>query len=86
MKTFEINGIEYMIAPCTAICAADCGDESKRQAALLVTSELNGEMFEDVVFGWDMPENEEGFHDMCADYAAWESDCTIIRTAQRKCA
>ena len=86
MKTFKINGIEYMIAPCTAICAVDEGDERKRQDALLVSNEYNGELFESVVFGYDMPEAVEAFRDMCADYAAWESDCTIIRTAQRKCA
>ena len=83
MKQFKINGIEYTIEDCTAICAADCGDESKRQAALLVTSELNGEIFEDVVFGWDMPENEEGFHDMCDDSAAWETDAAVIASVRK---
>ena len=39
MKNFEINAIEYAVENCTAICAADCGDESKRQDALLVSSE-----------------------------------------------
>lgn len=84
--TFEINGIEYMIAPCTAICAADGGDERKRQDALLVSNEYNGELFESVVFGYDVPEAVEAFRDMCADCAAWESDCAVICTAQRKCA
>lgn len=41
MKTFEINGTEYTVEPCTAICAADAGDESKRQEALCVTNECN---------------------------------------------
>ena len=86
MKTFKINGIEYMIAPCTAICAADGGDERKRQDALLVSNEYNGELFESVVFGYDVPKTAETFAEMCEDYSAWESDCTIIRKAQRKCA
>lgn len=86
MKIFNINGTEYAVEICTAICAADCGDESKRQDALLVYSERDGEKFEQVVFGYDMPETVEAFLDICDDYAAWESDCTIIRTAQRKCA
>lgn len=86
MKTFEINGIEYMVAPCTAICMADGGDERKRQDALLVSSEYNGELFENIVFGYDMPETAETFADMCAEPGAWESDCTVISTAQRKCA
>lgn len=84
--TFKINGIEYMIAPCTAICAADGGDERKRQDALLVSNEYNGELFESVVFGYDVPEAVEAFRDMCEDFAAWESDCAVICTAQRKCA
>lgn len=86
MKIFNINGTEYAVEICTAICAADGGDESKRQDALLVYSERDGEKFEEVVFGYDMPEAVEAFRDMCEDFAAWESDCTIIRTAQRKCA
>ena len=86
MKTFNINGTEYTVEICTAICAADCGDEGKCQDALLVSNEYNGELFESVVFGYEMPETEENFLDMCDDYSAWESDCAIIRTAQRKCA
>lgn len=86
MKTFNINGTEYTAEICTAICAADGGDERKRQDALLVSNEYNGELFESVVFGYDVPEAVEAFRDMCADYAAWESDCAVICTAQRKCA
>ena len=86
MKTFNINGAEYTVEICTAICAADGGDERKRQDALLISNEYNGELFESVVFGYDMPITAETFNEMCADYAAWESDYTIIRTAQRKCA
>lgn len=86
MKTFNINGTEYTVEICSAICAADCGDERKCQDALLISNKYNGELFESVVFGYEMPETEENFLDMCDDYSAWESDCTIIRTAQRKCA
>lgn len=86
MKIFCINGTEYAVEICAAICAADGGDESKRQDALLVYGERDGEKFEEVVFGYDMPETVEAFRDMCADYAAWESDCAVICTAQRKCA
>lgn len=86
MKTFNIDGTEYTVEICTAICGADLGDEGKRQDALLVSSERDGEKFEEVVFGYDIPEAVEAFRDMCADYAAWESDYTVICTAQRKCA
>lgn len=72
MKKFEVNGTEYAVKICTAICAADGGDESKRQAALLVSSERDGEKFEQIVFGYEMPESAEAFLDICEDYAAWE--------------
>lgn len=85
MRIFEIDGTEYTVEPCTAICTADNGDEN-RQDALYISSEYNGELFESVVFGYDVPEAVEAFRDMCADYAAWESDCAVICTAQRKCA
>lgn len=83
MKQFEINGIEYTIEDCTAICAADCGDESKRQDALLVSSERDGEKFEEVVFGYEMPETEENFLDMCDDSATWETDAAVIASVRK---
>lgn len=82
MKNFEINAIAYAVENCTAICAADCGDESKRQDALLVSSERDGEKFQDVVFGYDMPETVEAFLDMCDDYAAWETDAAVIASVR----
>lgn len=83
MNLFEVNGTEYTIEDCTAICAADCGEESKRQDALLVSSERDGEKFEEVVFGYEMPETEENFRDMCEDYAAWESDVEVLGTIRK---
>lgn len=83
MKQFEIDNTEYTIERCTAICAADCGDESKRQEALLVSSERDGEKFEEVVFGYEMPETEENFLDICADYAAWESGGEVLGTVRK---
>lgn len=85
-KTFFCaeNCVEYTVEPCTAICAADAGDESKRQAALIVSCEYNGELFESIVFGCDMPETADAFGDMCCDYSAWESDYTVVGTAIRR--
>lgn len=83
MKKFEVNGSEYTVQRCTAICAADCGDESKRQAALLVSSERDGEKFEQIVFGYEMPETDENFRDMCEDSGAWESDWQVIKTVKK---
>lgn len=82
MKNFEANGTEYVLEPCTAICGADLGDESKRQEALFVSSENGGEKFEFVVFGWNMPEAAESFLEMCEDFNAWESDWEIVHTSR----
>ena len=83
MKTFEINGTEYTVESCTAICGSDLGDESKRQDAILVTSENGGEKFEFVVFGWEMPETAEDLSDMCDDSSAWESDHEVLDTVKK---
>lgn len=83
MKTFEINGTEYTLEPCTAICCADLVDESKRQEALLVSSESDGEKSEFVVFGWEMPETAGNFSDMCDDSSAWESDHEVLDTVKK---
>lgn len=83
MKQFEINGVKYTVESCSAICGADLGDEGKRQDALLVSSERDGEKFEEVVFGYDMPETVEAFLDMCEDYAAWETDAAVIASVRK---
>ena len=83
MKTFEINGTEYTVESCTAICGSDLGDESKRQDAILVTSENGGEKFEFVVFGWEMPETAADLSDMCDDSSAWESDHEVLDTVKK---
>lgn len=67
-KTFE----GYVITACTAIAGCDNEDEAKRQPALLVVNECNGETCEMLVFGYSMPEDLEDFHNMCCDSAAWE--------------
>ena len=82
MKTFEIDGTEYTVETCTAICSADLGDESKRQDALLVSSDNGGEKSEFVVFGWEMPETSEDFSDMCDDSSAWESEWEVLETVR----
>lgn len=83
MKTFEINGTEYTVEACTAICGADMSDENRRQDALFVSSENGGETVEFVVFGWEMPETSEDFSDMCDDSIAWESDWEVLNTVKK---
>ena len=82
MKTFTINDIKYTVQPCTAICMADQADESNRQKALLVSNESNGEKFDFVVFGYDMPETDEDFLYMSDDTSAWESDWEVLETVK----
>lgn len=82
MKTFTINDIKYTVQPCTAICMADQADESNRQKALLVSNEANGEKFDFVVFGYDMPETDEDFLYMSDDTSAWENDWEVLETVK----
>ena len=86
MKKFidNVNGDEYTVEAVTAI-ALDAGDASEeaRQPALLVTNEVDGAKFESVVFGWDMPEDDDDFRSMCEDFSAWDSDWETIDTVRR---
>jgi hypothetical protein len=75
-KYFESHTVETI----TAIAACDDNDESKRQPALLVTNEKNGEKFEFVVFGWEMPTDLDEFDAMCEDSTAWDSDYEVLAT------
>ena len=83
-KTFTVEGTEYTVEEITAIatCAGEYS-EGDRQYALLVTNMSDsGEKIEYVVFGYDMPENEDDFSDMCEDSDAWDSDCETIETVR----
>lgn len=84
IKTFvdNVNGYEYTVESVTAIAARDTSEEA-RQPALLVSSEVDGEKFESVVFGWDMPEDDDDFRSMCEDSSAWDSDWETIETVRR---
>lgn len=71
----------YTVETCTAIAVGI--DDEKRQDALLVTradEEYGSEKFEQIVFGWTMPEDDEGFAAMCEDSGAWSSDWDDLET------
>ena len=70
--TFYQNRIGYTIINITAIASCDNGNEENRQSALLVIADNGTEKTEDVVFGLEMPEDEETFDEMCKDNGAWE--------------
>ena len=77
MAMNNMNG--YEITKITAIPGCD----NERQDALLVVNEQDGEKAEYVVFGYEMPEDEEDFANMCSDPSALESldDSHDIRIA-----
>lgn len=88
MKNFEINGTEYTVEPCTAICLEDGLNESKRQNALFVekVTEYGEEKWQAVVFNcWqiDNLNSNANFQEMCADSSAWESDWEVLETVRR---
>ena len=83
-KTFTVEGTEYTVEDITAIatCAGEHGEEM-RQNALLVTNMADSEeKIEYVVFGYDMPENDDDFSDMCEDSDAWDSNFETLETVK----
>jgi hypothetical protein len=80
-KTFTIDNNKYTVIEVTAVASCDM-ETADRQNALLVINYQNGEKFEKVVFGYDMPETTEDFNDMCGDSGAWESDSEVLATVK----
>lgn len=83
-KTFTVEGTEYTVEEITAIATCACEyTEDKRQDALLVTNMTNsGETIEYVVFGYDLPNDEEEFLYMCEDSNAWDSNFETLETVK----
>lgn len=82
MKTLCIGETTYTIEAVTAIASCDLADNI-RQNALLVCYVDNDEEITSVVFGYEMPEDEEDFNTMAEDPFAWESDFEVIATVQK---
>lgn len=82
-KTFTIESINYTVIEVTAIASCDM-ESGDRQDALLVVSCMNGEKFEKVVFGYEIPETAEDFSDMCEDSSAWEYDHEVLATVKNR--
>jgi hypothetical protein len=85
-KTYTINNSEYTVETVTAIAECDNGNEDRRQPALLVSNEYNGETHEEVVFGWSLDdlENDEDFQNLCENYSEdWESDEAVIASVRK---
>ena len=76
-----VNERTYTIEPVTAIAYCDLTDKL-RQNALLVCYVDDDEEITSVVFGYEMPEDEEDFNTMAEDPFAWESDFEVLATVQ----
>lgn len=82
MKKFTVSGTTYRCYPCTAISNADNGNEAMRQDAVLVISTGDAEQSVEVVFGYELPQGQADFAEMCGDSAAWESDQETLRSVR----
>lgn len=82
-KTFIVDSREYTVNTCTAI-AATIGDTERQDALYVVTIGDSGEKFDHVVYGYEMPEDEDAFMDMCEDGSAWVSDWEDLETVVLK--
>lgn len=77
MKKFCVDNVEYEVERVTAIAGCDLEEgESMRQECLLVRD--SGE--ESVVFGFDMPEDDDDIRRMCDEPSAWETDWEVLET------
>lgn len=76
-----VNERTYTIEPVTAIASCDLANKL-RQNALLVCYVDDDEEITSVVFGYEMPEDEEDFNTMAEDPFAWESDFEVLATVQ----
>lgn len=70
-KTFTIGGTEYTVCECTAICK-DLGESERRNALFVYSISESGEKDEYVLFGFDMPEDEAEFLEMCEYSSEWD--------------
>ena len=83
-KTFTVEGTEYTVEEITAIatCVGEHGEDFRQNALLVTNTADSGEKIEYVVFGYDMPENDDDFYDMCEDSDAWDSNWETLETVK----
>lgn len=71
----------WTVQTCKAI-AVTAGDKEPQDALLVYPADeiMGREEYVMIVFGWKMPEDDEGFAAMCEDYSAWSSDWEDLNT------
>ena len=85
-KTFIIERTEYTVEEITAIatCVGEHGEDFRQNALLVTNIADSGEKFEYVVFGYNMPDDEDDFAMMCDDTYAWDSDYETLETVRER--
>lgn len=83
-KIFTVEGTEYTVEDITAIatCAGEYSEDFRKNALLVTNMADSGEKIEYVVFGYDMPENDDDFSDMCEDSDVWDSNYDTLKTVK----
>ena len=80
-KTFTLSGTEYTVCECTAI-AKDLGESERRKALYVYSISESGEKTEFVLFGYDLPEDEYEFFEMCEESADWDGWYETIKSVE----
>ena len=80
-KIFTFGSTEYTVCTCTAI-AKDIGECERRKALFVYSFAESGEKSEYVLFGYDMPEDESEFLEMCGDSSAWDGWYETVETVE----
>ena len=83
MKTLCIGETTYTIETVTAIASCDLADNIRQDALLVCYVNDFGEDIESVVFGYEIPEDEEDFNAIADDSFAWEFDWEVLATVQK---
>lgn len=71
----------WTVQTCTAIAVTE-GDKEPQDALLVYPADeiMGREEYVMIVFGWKMPEDDEGFAAMCEDSGAWSRDWEDLNT------
>ena len=75
-----VDGRNYSIKKVSAIAYCDLADKIRQNALLVRYTNDYGEDINNVVFGYEMPEDEADFRVMLNDEYAWEFDWEVLES------